>query len=197
MLRSREIQTVVGQTAYGMYKIWLERQRRKPPAIEGFLTSAYYSSFIKFATFCRDTRIPDPNKYIELMVQTKIAPALWRRSEAYQIYLEYIDKKSSPYEQVGVSVDTIMWISENLEIKPKDVFSKYLPGDIMMLIHQRKLSPWLLFCSKSFKEWIGKLHESERHELMRNIGIDYWSGKLEKSPEVVKNVKMIAEELGI
>jgi hypothetical protein len=32
---------------------------------------------------------------------------------------------------------------------------------------------------------------------MRNIGIDYWSGKLEKSPEVVKNVKMIAEELGI
>lgn len=197
MIRHREIQTAVGQQAYGLYKIWLEKQRRKPPAVEGFISSSYYSSFYKFSEWCRETGIPDPQKYVELMIGEKIAPALWRRNEAYQIFLEYSDKKSDPYEQVNNSIDTILALSEGLEVKPCEVFSKFTSGEIMELIQQRRLSPWLLFCSKSFKDWIATLHESERHALMTHIGINYWSEKLERSPEVVKNVREIAAELGI
>jgi len=197
MLRSREIQTQIGQMAFGMYKLWLEKQRRKPPGVEGFLSSAYYSSFIKFAQWCRETGIPDPDKYIELMVQQKIAPALWRRSEAYQIFLEYSDKKSDPYEQINNTIETILTLAEGLEIPPCEVFSKFTSSEISELIQQRRLSPWLLFCSKSFKAWIEKLHEGDRISLMKSIGIDYWSMKLEKSPDVVKNGKLIAQELGI
>ena len=32
---------------------------------------------------------------------------------------------------------------------------------------------------------------------MKNIGIEYWSGRFERSPDVVKNVKLIADSLGI
>jgi hypothetical protein len=197
MVRSREIQTVIGQQAYGLYKIWLEKQRRKPPAAEGFIASSYYSSFYKFAEWCRETGIPDPQRYVELMLTNKIAPTLWRRNDAYQIFLEYSDKKSDPYEQVNIAIDTILALSEGLEVKPSEVFSKFTSGEITELIQQRRLSPWLLFCSKSFKDWIGTLHESERAALMKNIGITYWSEKLERSPEVVKNVREIALALGI
>lgn len=197
MLRSIEIQTSIGQSAYGMYKVWLERQRRKPPPPEGFMTSSYYSSFIKFAHWCRDTGVPDPEKYIELMVSDKIAPALWRRTEAYQLFLEWVDKKSDPYDQISVSVETIQALAEGLEVKPREVFKRFTSGEIAGLILQRKLSPWLLFCSKSFKEWLGTLHDGERNELMKNMGIDFWSSRLEKAPEVVKNSKEIAEALGI
>jgi hypothetical protein len=197
MTRSHEIQTVIGQQAYGLYKIWLEKQRRKPPAVEGFISSMYYSAFYKFATWCRETGIPDPEKYIELMIKEKIAPSLWRRNDAYQIFIEYTDKKSDPYEQVNNSIDTILTMSEGLEIKPCEVFGKFTSGEITELILQRRLSPWLLFCSKSFKDWISTLHEGERNSLMKNIGISFWSDKFEKTPEVVKNVRLIAEELGI
>lgn len=197
MTRSHEIQTVIGQQAYGLYKIWLEKQRRKPPAVEGFISSMYYSAFYKFATWCRETGIPDPEKYIELMIKEKIAPSLWRRNDAYQIFIEYTDKKSDPYEQVNNSIDTILTMSEGLEIKPCEVFGKFTSGEITELILQRRLSPWLLFCSKSFKDWISTLHEGERNSLMKNIGISFWSDKFEKAPEVVKNVRLIAEELGI
>lgn len=197
MIRSREIQTIVGQRSYGLYKIWLEKQRRKAPAIEGFISSAYYSSFIKFANWTTETGVPDSAKYVELMINEKIAPALWRRSEAYQIYLEYIDKKSDPYEQINNSIETILALSEGLGIKTCEVFDKFTCGEISELIQQRRLSPWLLFCSKSFKEWIGKLHEGEKNSLMKNIGISLWSERLERSPEIVKNVRLIAEELGI
>jgi hypothetical protein len=198
MTRSREIQTAIGQMAYGLYKIWLEKQRRKPPAPEGFCSSSYYSSFIKFAQWTRDTGIPDPQKYVELMVNEKIAPALWRRNEAYQMYLDFLDKKIDPYEQVNMTVETILTLSEGLEIPPSEVFKQFTAGEITELIQQRRLSPMLLFCSKTFKDWIGTLHEGERNNLMKNIGIGYWSAKLEKaSPDVMKNVKLIAQELGI
>jgi hypothetical protein len=197
MTRSHEIQTVLGQMAYGLYKLWLEKQRRKPPAVEGFIASAYYSSFLKFAEWCRETGIPDPEKYIEIMLKDKIAPALWRRTEAYKMFLEWTDRRSDPYEQVSNTVETILALSEGLEVKPAQVFSQFTSGEITELIQQRRLSPWLLFCSKSFKDWTNTLHEGERRALFNNIGIVYWSERLEKAPEVVKNVKLIAAELGI
>lgn len=197
MVRSREIQTLIGQMAYGLYKLWLEKQRRKPPAPEGFCSSAYYSSFIKFARWAKETSIPDTEKYVELMVSAKIAPALWRRDDAYRIYLEHLDKKTDPYEQVNISVETIMTLSEGLEIQPAEVFSKFTSAEISELINQRRLTPWLLFCSKSFKDWINTLHEGDRKALMQNIGIEYWSMRLERAPEVVKNVREIAQALGI
>lgn len=197
MLRSYEIQTIIGQQAYKLYCLWLEKQRRKPPAIEGFTSSAYYSSFIKFAQWTRDTSIPDPTKYVELMISEKLSPSLWKRNEAYQIYLEYVDRRSNPYEQVGTSIETIISMSGGLEIEHGEVFKRFSVGEIIELIQQRRLSPWLLFCSRSFKSWSESLHESEHRDLMKSINIHYWSEKLEKSPELVREIREIAEQLGI
>ena len=197
MLRSREIQTPIGQSAYGLYKIWMEKQRRAAPPIETFLTSAYYSSMVKFAQWLRETGIPDPQKYVELMVNAKISPALWKRNEAYQIYLEHVDKKSNPLAQATTSIETILDLAAGLECEPGEVFSKFQAGEILELIQQRRLSPWILFCSKSFKSWYQSLHDVDRSELMRHIGIDYWSNKMEQNPKVVQELRGIAESIGI
>lgn len=197
MVRGREIQTVIGQSGYGLYKIWMEKQRRAAPPIETFLASAYYTSFINFATWVRETGVSDSEKYVELMVAAKIAPALWRRNEAYQIYLEYYDKRANPIAQATMTIETLLALAEGLECEPGEVFSKFQVGEILELIQQRRLSPWLLFCSKSFKNWYQSLHDSHRAALMKSIGIDYWSNKLENNPKVVMELKGIAESIGI
>lgn len=197
MQRSREIQTVIGQSAYGLYKIWMEKQRRGAPPIETFLTSTYYSSFIKFATWLRETGVPDSIKYVELMVVGKIAPALWRRNEAYQLYLEHLDKRTDPITQAATTLETLIALAEGLECEIGEVFSKFQVGDILELIQQRRLSPWLLFCSKSFKVWYQSLHDVDRSALMKAIGIDYWANRMESKPAVVAELKAIAESIGL
>ena len=197
MKRASEIQTLDGQRAYVFYKHWLEKQKRKAPAVETFITSAYSTSFIKFSIWANETGIPDPSKYIDLMVEKKIAPALWRRGEAYSIFLEYIDKRSDPYDQATTTVETILSLAEGMGVEPGEVFMKFKSGEILELIQQRRLSPWLLFCSRSFKEWVNTLHEIDRTVLMKGLGIEYWAVKLEKQPAIVKNLKEIAIELGI
>lgn len=197
MVRSKEIQTQTGQMAYGLYKHWLEKARRKAPPIETFCTSAYYSSMMKFADWVKVTGIPDPKKYVELMLEGKVAPALWRRPESYQMYLEYVDKRSNPFEQAEITIETILALSDGLGVPPGEVFKSFKVGEILELIQQRRLSPWLLFCSKSFKDWTQSLHETDKQLLMKSIGIDYWAMRLEKSPDVVRSLKEIAGELGI
>jgi hypothetical protein len=197
MVRGREIQTPVGQAAYGLYKVWMEKQRRAAPPVETFLASAYYTSFMKFAGWVRETGVPEPHKYVELMVGAKIAPALWRRDEAYQIYLEHFDKRTDPIAQATTTIETILALAEGLECQPGEVFSNFQAGEILELIQQRRLSPWLLLCSRSFKAWYQNLHESDRAALMKHIGIDYWANKMESKPEVVEELKGIAEALGI
>ena len=195
--RAHEIQTIEGQRAYRLYTHWLEKQKRKPPAIETFVTSTYYTSFIKYAGWVNDTGIPDPLKYIDLMVERKIAPALWRRGEAYSVFLEFMDKRADPYDQASITVETIQALAEGMEVKPNQVFSKFTAAEVLELIQQRRLSPWLLFCLRSFKDWVNTLHEVDRTALMKGVGIDYWAMKLEKNPEVVKNLKEVAAGLDI
>lgn len=197
MLRGKEIQTVIGQSAYGLYKVWMEKQRRAAPPIETFLSSAYFTSFMKFSAWVRDTGVAEATKYVELMVAAKIAPALWRRNEAYQIYLEHFDKRTDPISQATTTIETILALADGLECQPGEVFSKFQVGDILELIQQRRLSPWLLFCSRSFKNWYQGLHDADRTALMKSIGIDYWANKMESKPKVVEELKGIAESIGL
>jgi hypothetical protein len=197
MIRAKEIQTLVGQQAYGFYKLWLEKQKRKCPSIEVFCTSAYYGSFVSFARWVKETGIADPERYVTLMVEQKLAPALWRRNEPYQIYLDYMNKLAPPIEQATRTIETIMTLAEGFGCEYGEVFAKLPVGQVVELIQQRRFSPWLLFCSKSFKSWVSELHHVDRSFLMSSIGVDWWAIMLERDPETVRYLKQIAEELGI
>lgn len=197
MKRSREVQTLTGQMAYGLYKHWLEKQRRKPPAIDGFITSAYYSSFIKFADWCRETSIADPQKYVELMLGEGIAPALWRRSEAYAVFLDWFDKKSDPIEQAEVSINTLFAEAERRGVPVSSVFTAMHLGEVLQLLQQRKLSPWVLFCSDAFKAWLKTQGASEQAAFVQAVNPSFWAMKFEQRPDVVRNMRELSRDLGI
>jgi hypothetical protein len=152
---------------------------------------------LKFAHWARDTSIGDIELYVELMVKRGISPALWTRSEAYKEYLEHLDKRSDPYEQAEATLNTLSGLAEKLNTPINSLFSTLKYGEVLQLVQQRRLSPWVLFCSKTFKDWTTKLDPQERAMLMQAIGIDYWAMKLEKFPDVVNDMKLITQGVGI
>jgi hypothetical protein len=180
-----------------MYKLWLEKQRRKPPPVETFITSTYYTGFISFAKFCQETSIADPDAYVDLMVKKGISPSLWLRDDAYAMYLEFMDKHADPYVQAERTLKCVSSIAEKLDIPVNKVFAELRYTEMMELINQRQLSPWILFCSKSFKEWSAKLMEQERVALMKAIGIGYWQVVFERQPTIVADMKLMVQALGL
>lgn len=197
MERAEQQNTLIGQTSYLFYKLWFDELKRKAPSHETFLTSAYYRSFTKFAEFVKEVNLPNPEKYVELMVEQKLAPALWTRNEAYSAYLGWADKQSPPMDQAAITVETLQTLAEQLGVTTGEVFDRLDYGAILTLVQQRKLSPWLLLCSKRFKEWLGKRSIDEQRNFMRLIGVEYWAFKMERAPTVVRELKDIAYALGI
>jgi hypothetical protein len=197
MQKAELLKTVDGQAAYIHYTYWLRKKGRKAPPIETFLTSSYFRSFVAFAEFIRAVSLPTPEKYIDIMVDKEIAPLLWPRSECYSMFLQWYDNKSPPIEQVDISVNTILDLSDEAELSPSELFDELHIRDIMQLLQERKLSPWFLLCSKKFKEKLKSASVEDNKQLMRLIGINYWASKLESNESVVKQTKMITAAMGL
>jgi hypothetical protein len=197
MARAEDIRTPDGIAAYTMYGYWMRNFNRKTPPIETFSTSRYFRSFVNFVVKSRKLRLPSPETFIKLMSDKSISPMLWCRDECYSLYLEWIDRTSDPLDQASTTVETLYRIADAAEIDVTKVFSIINYREVMQLIRQRLLSPWLLLCSKAFKTFLIDLNASEKDELLNLIGYAYWAEKFEANPKIVEHMKVIATELGV
>lgn len=197
MVRSREVQGVIGQQAYALYKLWLEKQRRKPPPPETFVTSTYYTAFYRFAEFTRTTGVQRPDLYVDLMVKEGLSPSLWRSDDAYRIYIEHIDRKMDPYDQLQETLKVIDDLAHQKSCAVSSVFEHMRFGEVLSLVSKKHLTPWFLFCSNAFRTWMSKLDQGERELLLMTIGHTYWREALDRRPDVVEDMKRVANDLGL
>lgn len=197
MKRVKDIQSKEGIAAYYLYSEWMKQKKHKVPEIESFSISRYFGSFVKFVHHVHKLNLPSTDLFIKLMVQKDLSPMLWCRDECYSLYLEWIDRKQDPIDQAAITVETLYKIAEAIEMPVGEVFKAMKSGEVMHLIRQRQLSPWLLLCSKAFKDFLKALSGPERDELLNLIGYNYWAEKFVTNPKVVENMKLIASELGI
>ena len=197
MERAETIQSVRGQGAYQYYSLWMKGNNRKVPTIETFTGSAFFTSFVKFYDYVNKLRIPSPEKYIALMNKKKFQPSLWCRDECYSMYLEWTDRCSDPMDQAQITVNTLFKITDSAGVPITEVFSVLHPREVTELIRLRKMSPWLLLCSAQFKTFLNGMDELDKQEMMAVVGFGYWADKFQKNPEIVGNMRKIAEAMQI
>lgn len=197
MEKAEMIRSPKGQAAYSYYSMWMKAFNRKTPNIETFATSQYYTSFVKFVDHVHRLHIPAPEKYILLMKRQNIQPTLWMRDECYSKYLEWIDRASCPLDQAQITVDTLYKIAAPAGVHVADVFNLLHPREIIDLVRLRKLSPWLLLCSTTFKAFLARLDVDDRNQLVTIVGFSYWADKFNDNPETVSRMKEIAAAMEI
>jgi hypothetical protein len=195
--RFEELRSPVGQAAYAYYCEWMTAYKRKAPNIDTFAISRYYSSFVKFAQHAVDLSFPNPIHFIKLMVEKDISPMLWRRDQCYSIYLEWIDKTLDPLDQVQISIETLIDIAGKEGVELTSVFTHLGEKRITELIRLRKLSPWFLFCSTAFGDFLRANPVEDLQAMMAIINPAYWSAKLDANDAVVQEIKEINAQIGI
>lgn len=196
--RTLELATPVGQAAYSFYCDWMKYYKRKAPSIDTFGTSRYYSSFVEFAKHVKKLSIGEPGKFLEIMCDKDISPMLWRRDQCYTLYLEWMDKKQEPLEQVRVSIETLLDLAEKEEVASlSDIFTHLGTRRLAELIRLRKVSPWFLFCSKKFISYLKSIPQDEANELSSIVNPSYWGNKLMEHKALVKEIMEINSEMGL
>lgn len=195
--RAQELASPLGQAAYSYYREWMRLKKYSQPSSSAFVESKFYRAFINFAEMVIKANIPSPDKYIQLMVEGDIMPVLWCRDSAYAIYIEWVDRKSNPIDQVQQTVNYLFDLAEKDGVKIQDIFDHLGIQEIISLVRQRKLTPWFLFCSAKFGAVLKKMDKSQLAAFNAVINSAFWAEKFQKNKSVIDDIKMIASEVGL
>lgn len=195
--RAFEIKSPLGQAAFGYYQAWMKLKRFSQPSSAAFLESKYYKAFINFAQLVIDANISRPDKYMELMVEAEVLPILWCREQCYGVYLEWIDKLSDPLDQVQASVNYLLDICEKESFQLPEIFDKLGVQRVLNLVRQRRLTPWLLFCSPSFGKFLKELDKEQLKVFNTVVNASFWGDKFQKERATLEHIKLIVKEVGL
>ncbi len=198
MQRDEEIRTPLGQTAWNNYRLWMTTQRRTPPTLETFLSSKYYTTFIKFSKFAHKVGIPNTELYIKYMVRQEIHPTIWVNDKIYGDYLQYLDRGRDPIVQAEYTVNYLFKIADALECEVDEVFDLLQANDVINMLQRRQLSPWILLHSSKFKQFLTTKTTKEQQLILTTIlKPKIWSEKRKDNPKIVEQMKDIVRELNL
>lgn len=195
MRRDEEVRTPIGMAALDQYRTWMTVKKRTCPNAEQFLNSKMYTMFIKFAKFASKTGIPNIEQYIKFMVRKDIHPMIWVSDEIYGEYLRYMDKGSDPFQQANDTVSYIMDVADAIGCEMEDIFDHLAPNDVIVMLQQRKLSPWILLSSKKFVKFTENAPKEQQIQIMSIIKPATWKQRSQDNPAIVNKMKEIVHEL--
>ena len=198
MLREENLRTPLGQAAWSFYQDWMKFQRKRVPDEKTFLKSNYHESFNRFAAHVKKLNLPNPHTFIKLMIQRDFPPTMWTRDETYAIYMEHLDRVISPVEHAHITTDTLLRLADIFECKEGDIFDQLGASDVIELIKERKVSPWLLLHSPKFMIFFrDKTNPEQKIVLESLIRPKYWATQFQKKPNAVKMMKEIVKEMDL
>ena len=198
MKREAELKSPTGQAALHYYQLWMRNMKRMPPPPGTFLTSKYFRTFIEFVKFSKAVDLPMPEKFIWLMVQKSYSPTMWRNDEVYSMYIEFLDRKVPPMEQARLSIKTLIDYAEKKDVDLSEAFNVMTAQEVIHLLRVRRLSPWLLLFSKTFKNLFQNRTTPEQKIIIQNlVRPEYWAEKKDDHPDSVAVIKTYVAEMGI
>lgn len=199
-LKLEELKSPTGQAAYLYYGEWMKLSKRSVPSIETFSTSRCYSSFIKFAEWASKTHLPSPTGFIRLMVESGVQPPLWCRDNAYALYLKNYDEVVPPDKQFIDSYDALLQLSDDHGVPVAAVFSVIGVDALLNLVQRRKLSPWFLVASETFREFKNSCSEVDKQRLEDGAQISAMVLRIKQSEKLIElftEFRQAAKDLGV
>lgn len=198
MIRKEEFQTPQGQAAYQFFQIWMKANHRLVPAAKAFIHSKFYNAFMRFAKFVKETRIPDPETYIRYMIQLDAQPKMWTNNEIYVTFIEHMDKRVPALKNAKITIDTLFNTAEELGCEINEIFEKIDPNDLIKLLIQRRVSPWVLLKSPKFTKMYSTRMTKEQQMILETIIIPkIWTQKIKNNPEAVEQIDRFIKALGL
>ena len=132
------------------------------------------------------------------MNEKDISPTIWTNDQVYAMYLEFLDRQCDPHQMAQITINTLFEVCEAAECDVSELFDVLTANEVIHLLRQRRLSPWVLLLSPRFVEFYGKKVSSEERMAIESIiRPSYWKTKFSKNPDTVKQMRKYVAELGL
>jgi hypothetical protein len=169
---------------------------KKSLEYKDFLNSAYYGGFVKFGKYCVDVGVINPIRYVEWLLKESVALDNWVSDKNYTKYLISYVRREDALDAVHRSIQTMIKLSEEENIRLTDVLRYVSVSKLCFLITSGKISPWILYQTKTGLEFLEKLNSDQQQFIYDYIDPELWQIKFKRSQEEIKTVKELVQEIG-
>lgn len=178
------------------FQAWLQFYKKnssskKQRTYEEFIKSAYYTAFVKFGSHCVEINALNVSRFADWLVKNQVKIDTWTSDQNYTKYLlEYL-RTEDALDAIHRSVETTIELATIETIQGKDYLRFGNRNRICHAITTGKISPWMLFQSKSGIEFMDSLDPTQVKMIIEYIDPEKWALKFHREPENVRTVKEI------
>lgn len=171
--------------------------RSKPKSEIEFIKSSYYDNFIKYGEFMTIVKINSLEKYTRFLLDNNVPITAWCDDVVYNTYITNIIRKEKPVEAVERTILVMeRWAKDN-EQPITEYFSGEKPSTILTNIHRGKLSPWVLYNTKSGKNFLRRLNSIHMDKLYEIIDPEFWKTEFTKHEKETFAIKSVLKTVGL
>jgi hypothetical protein len=175
------------------FQAWLKFYNQVQPTKKrreyvDFIGSAYYLGFLKYGTYCVEAGVVAPLGYVDYLLKENIALDNWASDRPYTKYLIFYLRSENELDAVKRSIDTMLTLGEQENIELRDVFRYVNSNKICQLVCSGKISPWVLYHSRTGAQFLTGLNEDQRGVIFEYIDPERWAIKFNRDSGAVENV---------
>lgn len=182
------------------FHAWLQFYKTAQPSKKkreyiDFISNAYYGGFIKYGTYCVDIGVISPERYVDYLLKEKVPIDSWNSDKVYTKYLIFYLRSENGLDAVRRSIDNMLTLGELENVELRDVFRYVNPNKVCQYICNGRISPWVLYLSKTGPEFLGKLNDDQRSVIFEYIDPERWNIKFKRDAKEATDVSEVLEQI--
>lgn len=179
-------ETIAGFTAFDLF--YRLSMQHKPKEYKDFVDSQFFSAFVKYGSYCINTRVIDAEAYTRWLVRKQAKLKDWPTDRMYMLFVRDHLKK----ETVDRALERFVEVAsknENFETF-WETTNGYVIAD---WVETGKISPWILICSTRAQGALNAMNEECFNRVANSIDAGYWGKKTQQSPQDAAWVRHIID----
>ena len=198
--QEKEVGVQFGLQAYLRF-FELSQGSAKTKSYEDFVTSPYYTAFVKFGRYMIDVRAVNPKAFIEYVLKQNKKIDHWTHEVVYLEYLHQYMRKEAVSDALERALTEMQkYVDENTELFPngfRDYFRVANPNRVCHHIANGRISPWIVFNCDSGIAFLGELGEEQVTQIIKMIDPEYWQRKFKDYLADTEWTKQILKDAGL
>lgn len=164
---------------------------------DDFVSSPYYTAFVKFGSFLINTSPIYPERFIEFVIKSGVKLDHWCRDELYETYISELIKIEPADGAIQRTIQTMMDWAEKNKSQWEHYFAYVNLNRATHDIKEGLISPWILLNSREGKEMLKKMNDEQLAIIESVVDLQYWLKKFKSLPADVELVKDVIKEAKI
>lgn len=170
---------------------------KKHKDYRAFIQSPYFTAFSKFGHYCIDIKAVSVDSYIRFLIRGKYAIDDWTSDRVYGQYLMEYLKTEDSMDAVRRTVTNMISECEQQNIELRDFFRFISTNKVCHMIVTGKISPWMLYHSKTGIEFLENLNDAQRNLVFAYIDPEKWMVKFKRNAEETNQVSNVLVQAGL